>query len=83
MSTMQAIHRTRLEQLRNEAIGMAGAATQIAQAITQTLEQGGTVNIPKQIAFLTGALARMQKDAGVVEYLQLQGTVQKKRAVPR
>jgi len=59
-------------------ISLAGTAAKIAQAINQTLDQGGTVNIQPQLAFITGAHARIAKDVGVVEFLQQQGVTQKK-----
>lgn len=78
-SQMRANHRKRLEAIRNDAISLAGTAAKIAEAITQVLEKGGGVSIQPQMSFLTGAHARMSKDQGVVEFLQQQGTVQKKQ----
>jgi len=77
-STVQAQHRKRLEQIRDDSIGVAGTAAKISQAMVQALEQGGTVNIQPQIQFLTGAYARILKDFGVVEHLQYLGATQKK-----
>jgi len=76
-SHIQAVHRTRLEQVRNEATSLAGNAARIAQAINQVLEKGGQVNIQPQMNFITGAYARMLKDLGVIEQLQSQGVRQR------
>lgn len=77
-SPMQAAHRKRIEAIRDEAIQVAGTAAKIAAAMTQVLERGGAVSVQPQLAFLTGAHARMAKDVGVLEFLQGQGIVQKK-----
>ena len=79
LSAMQRAHRTRLEQLREEATSVAGTALKIAQAIEQVLKEGGGINVQPQMSFLTGAFARMTKDVGVVEFLQSQGINQKPR----
>lgn len=75
---LERIHRDRLEQIRNDALGVAGAANKIAQSITQVLENGGTIETQRQMHFITGAYARMLKDFGVVEQLQKEGATQKK-----
>lgn len=72
-SPMQATHRKRVEMIRDEAINIAGTATKIAQAMAQVLERGGAVNVQSQVAYITGGFARLQKDWGVVEYLQANG----------
>ncbi len=73
-SSLQAIHRRRIEMIRDEAINLAGTATKIAQAMTQILERGGAINIQAQMSFITGAHARISKDWGVAEHLQAQGS---------
>ena len=84
LSTMQLIHRSRLEQIRKEAATVAGVALKIIQTMDQVLEVGGTASIQPQMSYLTGALARITKDWGLVEYLQqLQGVAQRKPAQTR
>lgn len=75
---VQALHRARIETIRNEAIALGGTVSKIAAALTQALEKGGAANIQPQIAYLTGAHARMLKDWGVVEQLQQHGVTQRK-----
>lgn len=78
ISTMQAAHRRALKQLSEEAVRAMQNAALMANAIDEVLkEKGGKINVQPQMAFLTGSLARMQKDIGVIEYLQHQGVSQK------
>lgn len=79
-SPSQRALRKRLEGIRDEAIALASAAARISQAAQQSLERGGILSIQPQVAFVTGAQARMMKDWGVVEHLQGQGVVLKKPA---
>lgn len=77
-SPAQATHRKRLQAIRDDAMSVSGTTLKIAQAINQLLENGGILNAQPQIAFLTGAYARILKDIGVIEHLQSQGVIQKK-----
>ena len=82
-SVSQTDHRRALEQIRDAAISVAGTAAKIAEAANEVLDKGGTLNVQPQLAFITGAHARMLKDQGVVEHLQKRGTSQKRRTPPR
>ena len=77
-SKMQANHRKRIEQIRDDMISLAGTAAKVADVTRQVLEKGGTVNIQPQMSFITSAYARMMKDVGVIEFLQAQGMVVKR-----
>lgn len=70
---MHAVHHVRLGQIHEQAEAIRGTADMIANAIAESLAAGGQISIQPQIAFLTSAFARMQKDWGVVEQLQQQG----------
>ena len=78
-ASMQSDHRKRVLQIREDAVSLAGTAHKIVEAANQVLEQGGFFSIQGQMAFITGAHARMMKDIGVVEHLQNKGVSQKKR----
>lgn len=78
LSQKQVTLRKKMEQIRGDAIQMAGAANQIAHILDEILSEGGAANIQKQMSFLVSALARMQKDVGVTEYLQQIGTAVRK-----
>lgn len=77
-SSMQKMHRAKLEQIRSDAVALAGTAVRISQAVDEVLDKGGVAQIQPQMAFLTSALARLSKDWGVIEYLQSLGTTQRK-----
>lgn len=72
--TMKAELNGAMNNVLTEAEGIAGAATKIAQKIQEIRDRGGMLNIQPQIMYLTGAMARMMKDLGVVEHLQKHGT---------
>ena len=76
MNNAQA-HRRKVESLARDAEEAAGTLRLIANRLAETLERGGAASIQPQMAFLFGALARMQKDWGVVEHLQAQGAALK------
>jgi len=82
-SRMQALHRARLEAIRNDAISLAGTTAKIAEAISQVLDKGGMAHVQPQMAFFTGTYARMMKDWGVIEHLQAQGASQRKAPLTR
>lgn len=71
-------HKRFLINARSEAIGLADAATKIAHVIDEVLEKGGQARFEKQLHYLTGALARLQRDTGAIEELQLTGASQKR-----
>ena len=76
---LEQLHRSRLIELQREAAQVASTGLRISQALSQILDQGGKAHIQPQMAFLTGALARMMKDWGVIEQLQQEGTTQRNR----
>jgi hypothetical protein len=73
--TMHAQLRSRVAQVRQLSIDLAGTANKIIQTLDEVLEKGGTVNIQSQMAFITSVNARMTKDCGVIEHLQSHGAV--------
>jgi hypothetical protein len=74
----RTIYAARLALIRDEAASLATAAAKVVGAIEQVLEQGGAASIQPQMAFMSGEMARMTKDWGVVEYLQAQGVSARK-----
>lgn len=74
--SLRAEHRTVIEHIGTEAERIAGAARLIADLAGEVLQNGGQLNIQQQLMFLTGALMRLQKDAGVLEHLQRHNAVQ-------
>lgn len=82
LSIKQASHRKRLQDLQAEVIALSGNANKIAQAINQILSEGGKLGVAPQIAFLTGAIARIHKDFGVIEYLQATQGVEQNKCPP-
>jgi hypothetical protein len=78
-SRMQVLARKRMEALHEEADQLAGAARKLQLMLLQSLDSGQTVSVQPQVNYLTGSLARIQKDWGVVEMLAQQGFTHKKR----
>lgn len=76
--SMRAEHKGAVQNVANEAAAIAGAAAKIVQIVQQALAEGGSISIQTQVAFITGAQARLLKDLGVVEHLQRHGVQQKK-----
>jgi hypothetical protein len=68
--TLKEVRAAKLKALIVEADSLAGTARHVEQAATEALAEGNDVNLQKQMAFMTGALARMLKDWGAIEYLQ-------------
>lgn len=62
---------------------MAGTAAKIAEACEQVLALGGVLVVDPQVAFLTGAHARILKDYGVVGHFKMEGVVLHKPAPTR
>ena len=75
------LHRTRISQIESEAAALAGALQKIADTAQEVLTRGGQLQVQPQVAFITGGIARMLKDLGVVE--QLQGDGISARSLPR
>jgi len=73
----QQVHRRRLEHIVRDAAALAAAARKIAEAAAETIAGGGQLQVQPQINALTGAHARLLKDWGVIEHLQLIGTRQR------
>ncbi len=71
---MQRSIRGKAEGMRTELIQLAATATKLAEELDEVLqEKGGLVQHQPKINFITGAYARILKDAGVVEHLQSLG----------
>ena len=79
MADLKAMHATKLKSILTDAEAVSGTMLKIVHEINQVLDQGGVIHIQPQIAFLTGSLARMNKDWGVIEHLQLQGVSQQRK----
>lgn len=77
-STLQTVLRKKLKQIAEDADSLQGTAKKITHMTDEALIKGGVVAIQAQMAFITGAHARMMKDLGVIEFLQNQGVVLKK-----
>ncbi|MBM3271702.1 hypothetical protein FJY94_00220 [Candidatus Kaiserbacteria bacterium] len=78
LPSLQDQHKLRLTAILREAEAAAGNLQMIISEIKQVLEQGGTISIQAQMAFVFGAFLRMQKDWGVTEHVQQLGARQKK-----
>lgn len=74
---MHAVHRTKVQLLKDEAEALSGAARQIAHRASEVLDKGGKLDMQLQMNFVTSAYARLAKDWGVIEQLQQQGVVAK------
>src|SRR5262245_15472692 len=74
---LAATYRARVTALRDAADEVQGTMTLIVNRLNEVLDKGGTASIQPQIAFLTSALMRMQKDWGVVEMCQQTGAMLK------
>ncbi len=72
-SRLQKKLHDRVEAVRREAQNVSGTAKLIANLCAEVLESGGAPELQKHVAFLTGALARMQKDLGVIEHFGSEG----------
>lgn len=81
--SMRAELQGSMRNVAQEAEGIARAAIKIANMIEETATKGGTVQIQPQVVYLTGAMARMMKDLGVVEHLQKHGAAIRSRALIR
>jgi len=75
MTDVRVIYATRLAEIATGAAALAGAATKVSQASEQVFEHGGTINIQPQVAFMTGAMARLLKDWGVLSVNAIQTAV--------
>lgn len=75
------IHRARLNQILAEAEMLANAATRIVSQTREVLHHGGTLQCQTQMHFLVGGLARLLKDVGVVEQLQSDGVVARRKPI--
>lgn len=70
MDTLRIQRRNRLRAIQREAEGLAQTSARIAGACAQAEALSERLDIQPQVQFLVGALARVQKDWGVVEHLQ-------------
>ncbi len=80
-NTLPEIHESRLRAIQQNASQIAGTARQIELAIDELLAKGGIINVQGQIAYIVGAMMRMQKDFGVIEQLQQYGIRHKPRMI--
>lgn len=78
LPSLQDQHRLRLTTILRDAEAAVGNLQMIISEIRQTLEQGGTISIQPQMAFVVSTFLRMQKDWGVTEHLQQLGARLKK-----
>jgi hypothetical protein len=67
---LRADHKRKVTVVATEAANIADCAQRVANAADEARESGDHLNIQPQIGYLTGALARLIKDWGVVEHLQ-------------
>lgn len=81
--SMRAELRGAVGNVQKEAAGIAGAAAKIVAASQEALTDGGNISIQGQVAYLTGALARLMKDLGVVEHLQRHGAAAPRKGSPK
>lgn len=81
--SIEAQHRRCLEHIREQALNLAGNMHVIANAIKEVEEKGGTIDIQRQIDFLTSTYARLLKDWGVTTHLQFLGARQHKKLIRR
>jgi hypothetical protein len=70
-SQLKLAHGSKTTALAQEADRIIGCAQLIAHAAEEAAANGTPLQIQPQIAFLTGSLARLIKDWGAVEYLQM------------
>jgi hypothetical protein len=68
--TLKEVRAAKLKALIAEADSLAGAARKVEQTASESLAEGNDVDLQRQMAFMTGSLARILKDWGAVEYLQ-------------
>jgi hypothetical protein len=71
--SLPTVHEKRLRTVRENASQLAGTARQIELMIDEVLGRGGILNAQAQVAYIVGAVMRMQKDLGVIEQLQQYG----------
>jgi hypothetical protein len=67
---LKAARTQKLRAIAEDAANLAGCAQRVSEAAREAADGVGAAQLQKQMAFLTGALARMQKDWGAVEYIQ-------------
>ena len=67
---LRADHKRKVTVVATEAANIADCAQRVAAAADEARENGNLLSIQPQIGYLTGALARLIKDWGVVEHLQ-------------
>lgn len=77
MDSLRIQRRTRLRAIAREAEAAAQTAHKLHQAALEAESTGSNLDVQHYVAFLTGALARVQKDWGVVEHLQAIAAEQK------
>lgn len=65
----------RLRHIAQDAEAFAACAEKLGQMAEEAAKNGTAVILQPQVQFLTGALARLQKDWGVVEHLQRHGAL--------
>lgn len=70
MDSLRIQRRTRLRAIAREAEAMAQTAHKLHQAALEAERTGANLDVQHYISFLTGAMARIQKDWGVAEHLQ-------------
>jgi hypothetical protein len=77
-STLRAAHRRSLRAIAEGATQLASAAERIAQVAEEAHNASARshIQVQPQINFLTGALARLIKDWGVLEHIQSFPTIQ-------
>lgn len=70
MDSLRIQRRNRLRTIAREAEAAAQTAAKLCGAAKEAEASHTRLEVQHYIAFLTGALARIQKDWGVVEHLQ-------------
>lgn len=70
---LPAAYTRRLLHLKEHAAQLTGAFVQLQNMIEEVLGQGGTLQAQDKLNYITGAVLRLQKDVGVIEFLQAQG----------
>lgn len=70
MDSLRIQRRTRIRAIAREAEAAAQTAAKLCHAAKEAEATNGLLDVQHYLAFLTGALARLQKDWGVVEHLQ-------------
>ena len=66
-------YRWRVARLRQELEALLGVANKLVNEVNEVGSTGGTLVIQPQLNYLTGCVARIQKDFGVIEHLQTHG----------